>query len=525
MENKNNLDRLEQYFQNALEQQEDLPSADFWERVEPLIPSPEKKKRRLFFLLFGAFMVIGLGSTLLYSLNARIDAVEKEVVELKGVDNQGIISDIATADKNENTTIKTIPITKNENNTNQNTVTAREEKTITAIEEFDESHPIKNTIIKQVAKSNELISTAPKNQLVHIKEILSTNENISSTKKSIVQIEALPNLPLTLKQWTYAQLQQSKIKPPLPKLLFKGINSDEKPTIELQDLPAPLNPIFSLRSIDKLFLQNSDNFPPPVLHFKKKRSNEFYTSAAVSLLTIGTQLINDPTRPVNSVGQFQYHPTFSLRIGTVLKSRWVIELGGEYKRYFDNISSQNQHTFQVVDAVQLPDGLQGKYTFNLSDSEEDVRVGLTLFQPNGSSTARLEDGDVFNTTVAIKQQIELSRFYLSVGYKFKLNHRFHIIPKIGVGTILVNNFNAKISQVNVQDDALIPQSFTIIHGQSGRGIVSSWQVSLDALYRWKPRWSLQVNATQRVGVQSLRTFQFERANGFFDLNVGLRYHF
>jgi len=202
-----------------------------------------------------------------------------------------------------------------------------------------------------------------------------------------------------------------------------------------------------------------------------------------------------------------------------------LELGGEYKRYYENLSAENQHTFRVMDAIQFPDGIQGKYTFNFSQDEEDVSVGLTLFQPSGSSTAKLEDGDVFKTTVALQQQVELSRIYLSLGYKFNLNHRFQLIPKIGGGTILYNNLNTQISQVNVQNDVLIAQSFTIEGSQSKRRVLSSWQLSLDALYRWKPRWSIQANATQRVGFQPLRTVQFERANGFFDLNLGLRLYF
>ena len=459
------MDNLEKLYKKSFEDFERKPKADFWDRLAPIIPpKPPKNKDRLIFLLF---FCAGLLSMLLLVLGYQ-----------------------SFSNNQSNNSIAALPI-------------PLESKTKKLTEIQVENGAIIDTM-KGAAFSKFGRQKASLKNSDKEKVSIFTQEREGIATNSTEKIAGI----------NFGDKPTENKKIPTIILDKEPAEKKEVPFLSKQHYPVIQRDrvIFPKRKKRKKRKQIKDGVEYAFIGLQ-------YTPVALGFIKIAEQSNNTTFAQNASINQTE---GYDISIGIQLKNNWLFQTGFNHHAYTLQQTHRQDITTNQTNAIALEDGFIQAYTFEKQPIVEPIQARIEVW----SRASDYPEGTTFGLQSTIQQQLKFSSIYSQIGYRYRLNSRWQIVPKLGVAAAWAEKGQVQLTAIDLLDTRQNLLVASIGNTNTTRANFIEGSVSTAFIYRYSKRISFTGTPLFRFGFQPFFTnFQRSTKHRFGQLQLGIRIHF
>jgi len=534
MKEENKPDNLEHFFQRVLNDYEEDPGIDFWDRIVPNIPSkPEGKPPFVYkgWMVFLAFIGGGLFSAFLFNWQSNthlIEDLEKELLlkETLIVELEETVSQIKTAYGSKEAIDQTINHSK-----------IKTEETIRGTSSNSVNH---------FNYSKKSTTDLPDDKEQSIKREITRTTGVKSTTRLIqgsglqhfVSSNNFDHLFKTPSHRTsnYQSMQLLFDKQLISNSKNSGVDREEKervsmdnfnqlPIKEKLELDYPTN-TFDLTESDKKIL-----LPKPTkvisIGLGEDAPTAFIT-ATINPLSSYKYNLKGHTPQSSSFVETAGITTswnWSVYAGFETKSKGSFQVGLDFNKLVLLKDSQHNIRFNAEESTRI----NGGYLVSLSQRSDgalgQIVVNANIFNKLRNDGNDIQNGDLFSLSIRTEQPVQIVRLPIMGGYRIDLSKRFYVTPKLGVSAVWKIREQTQLKSVRAFSDRINIQNADIFLTNT---ITTE---SLEAIfraefgYRWKSKWYMVAEPRFKYSGKGLFNYkQVELFDSPFQIHFGVRYN-
>ena len=484
------MDNLENLYRKSFEGFERKPKADFWDKLEPIIPpKPPRNNPKLGLLL--AYCA-GLLSMLLLLVGYQFFTNQKSNNFISSLPIQ--LEKIGTTERIDLLDLQKEKQPLSEKDLNIKTSNINERTTAK-----DETIGIAGTTqFVPFTKPYIPITTFTefKRDLTPHQELISTSSNEKIKQFSIIDNKTSNKevSPQKSKKWKVRKL----VRPFLPKN-------------------------YAALQIEKgLFSKNSGQ----IRKQKKGLSNDIeyaFLGLQYTPFSLGSVKIEKYPSGTTFSQSASVHQTkgFDISVGVQLENNWFVQTGFSNHKYALKQTHRHPILTNSINAIVEEQGIVQEYDFAGLPIVEPIQQRLEVWTP----TNEFLDGATFWVQSTTQQSLKFWNVYFNLGYRFRLSPRWQLTPKLGFGAAWGEKGRVTLSSINLLDTIQKIRSASIANTNVTSFNFIEGLASTELAYRFSRHISLTAAPQYRFGFKPFfNNYQRSTKHRFGQLQLGIRIH-
>jgi hypothetical protein len=542
MKRKNTSDNLDRFFQRVLKNYEEDPGLEMWERIASNIPEKPSLKTKFVYkpwmLILAFFLGVSLAS-LYFNIRSNVTLIEQLQQEVQYKNEELLELQIKVKELQD---IR---------NTRPNSPVA--EKSPTAFNE-------ENTLVKNGSTVNSKHDLSPKNLVtkskVDKKPIIKLG--IARTKSAVAPISQNEDGRLQPFFRVFEKTIFPQAKPIGFYVFEKSALLTDNQLIRNTFFNRTLNHASSNQNLKKNLIKNFDQLPLQPFPFKEpilkehlltekelewlKEKNQrrlnpqmdhdgITSFIAGSINPFSSQKYNIRGKTYNSglsikeVTGVKSSWSWSITGGFETKSNWSVQVGLDYNQLVVIKENINNVRFDAKESNAVGNGYVFSFNQHTDGAFGKVIINSTVHNQVKNDGNDVKDGDLFQLGLRTEQPVKIVRLPVMSGYRFDINERFYVTPKIGISAVWKTRDQTELSYVTTFNDRLSVQNAAIFLTNK------STQETIEAIFRaevgfrWLPRWYVIAEPRFKYSGRPLYSYKnLELIDSPFQLMVGLRFN-
>lgn len=464
------MDNLENLYKKSFEDFERKPKGDFWNRLEPIIP-PRPLRYNDKFLLFIAYFS-GVLSMLLIVLGYQFFTQQpsNSLLSAFPIDLEGATKAPRTLPNENIATTQTIALA---------IPSAKPRRQIAQANKFKASQlPL---VFETELTATNTAGQIDENKLINDRFSAEKLDSSNFRKSTLSVFAKKLDIPFLQKDY-YLSL-------PRGSQLF--INRKEQKKKQKKDLP---------NVIEYAFL-----------------------GVQYTPISLGSIKIEDHINGITFSQNVGINRTkgYDINIGIQLKNNWFIQTGFTNHQYF--LQQTNQHSIltNYTNAVTVENGIIQTYTFTGQPIIEPIQTKVEVLSQAGDFV----NGEAFVVQSTTQQQLKFSSIYTQIGYRFPLNPRWQLIPKVGLSAAWAEKGKVELTNTNLLDTRQSLLTTSIDNTNVTTSNFIEGLLSTELVYRHSKRISFTGSPHFRFGFKPFfDNYQRSTKHRFGQLQFGIRIH-
>lgn len=540
MKEKNNPDNLEQFFQQSLRNYEEDPGKEFWDKIVPVIPTKPVVESKPFYrgwMILAAFIGGILLSSLFFfwhSNNAYISKLEIEVNKrtqtISTLEQQVIQLQQTIITKDQELIKASLVKTKNKlqegkaspENLFSSSVTSKKAIAIS---------PTKNkSFIKpEIARTKSVVVT---NSAKDISVLQPFSTNFKTARPLLLNqySASFLNYKSTLLLTDYQLISNHFFNREMERFITPEVKKIDR-IADFDEIPS--DKVFSIRFDKDYHLINwaeVKNTHPTSntkgLDIDDDGLTSFIIASFNPISNLKYQLNGyRPNITISEVAGVKSALNWSITSGIETKTNWSFQIGLDFNELVLGKQSINNVRFK---ANELP-LVNGNYTFSFNQITDGalgaVTINSQLLNQIRNDGEDVLDGDLFQLVVNTNQPLRIVRMPIMGGYKFQLNSRWYLTPKVGLAAVWSIKEQTELGDIHTLNERLsIQRSDIFLTNKVTRELLEGvFRAELG--YRWRKKWFLVAEPRFKYRTKPLFTFKgVALEDAPFQVLLGIRYN-
>ncbi len=534
MKEEKKPDNLEHFFQRVLNDYEEDPGVDFWDRIIPNIPSkPEGKPPFVYkgWMVFLAFITGGLLSAFLFNWQSNtrlIEDLEKEIFlkETQIVELEETVRQIKTTyvrkeaiDQTINDSkIKTERTIRETSNSSDNNFNYTKKSTVGLPDDKKQFIKLETTRTTSVVPTTHLMQGSGPQRFV------SSNNFDQLFKAPSPWTSNYQSMQLLFDKQLISNSKNSGIYR-AEKERVSMDNFDQLPVKEKLELDYPTN-TFDLTESDKKLL-----LPKPTKVISIGLGDDAPTafiSATINPLSSYKYNLKGHTPQSSSFVETAGITTswnWSVYAGFENKSKGSFQVGLDFNKLVLFKESRHNIRFNAEEATRINGGYLVSLIQRSDGALGQIVVNANIFNKLRNDENDIQDGDLFSLSIRTEQPVQILRLPIMGGYRIDLSRRFYMTPKLGVSAVWKIREQTQLKSIGAFSDRINIQNADIFLTNT---VTTE---SLEAIfrtefgYRWKSKWYIVAEPRFKYSGKGLFNYkQVELVDSPFHLMFGIRFN-